>query len=100
MGKENRPTPREELYLVWLFLQNTSRIRRSRTRFNRMFGMQKRVRHLLGWGFEEVEAEEMMAFIEKEVERLKERFAFDAEYFAEGKDRDPMELADVEDQYR
>lgn len=98
MARERRPTPREELYLVWLFMQNVSRIRRSRTRFHRMFGMQKRVRQLLGWRFDEVTDDEMMSFVEKELERLKERFAFDAEGMAE--ERDPMELADIEDQYR
>ena len=98
MGSSNKPTAREELYLVWLFLQNMSRIRRNRARFDKMFGMQKRIRHLIGWGFDKRSDEEMLSFIEKETERLRERFVFDAEGFAD--DEDPMQLADIEDQYR
>lgn len=77
--QDRKPTAREEIYLVWLFLHNVEQIRRNRNRFNKMFGMQKRIRQLLGWSFEETTDAEMVEYLEKAVERLKERFAFDAE---------------------
>lgn len=79
MAGESKPKPSEELYLVWLFFQNFRVVRRSRNRFNKMFSMQKSVRQLLGMPFRAESDEQMMQYVEKQIEELQERFAFRVE---------------------